>query len=168
MKKPGILDKTADTTTNKRSLRWIILIPFIIVLGVLAAVVRGGESTDTINTLKSAKPGATAGSDVKLKKMVHDNIMELVKVESNDYEYKNLGGISGLKITVINPTDFMLNRVRVKVTYIKSNGGVWDTKMKDFYGIRPRSAETLKMPDSKRGTSIKYEIITIKSKDLDL
>jgi hypothetical protein len=62
----------------------------------------------------------------------------------------------------------MLNRVRVKVTYIKANGGVYDTKMKDFYGIRPKSAETLKMPDSKRGTSIKFEIITIKSKDLDL
>ncbi|OQP51986.1 hypothetical protein A4H97_25555 [Niastella yeongjuensis] len=167
MKKPGILDKT-DTTTPKRSLRWIILIPFIIVLGVLAAVVRGGESTDTINTIRSTKPGISAASDAKLKKMVHDNIMELVKVESNDYEYKNLGGISGLKITVINSTDFMLNRVRVKVTYIKANGSVWDTKMKDFYGIRPKSAETLKMPDSKRGTSIKYEIVTIKSKDLDL
>ena len=168
MEKPGILGNTADTTSKKRSLRWIILIPFILVLGILAAVVRGGESTDTINTLKSGKPNPTAGSDAKFKKMVRDNISELVKVESNDYEYKNLGGISGLKITVINPTDFMLNRVRVKVTYIKSNGGVWDTKMKDFYGIRPKSAETLKMPDSKRGTSIKYEIVTIKSKDLGL
>jgi hypothetical protein len=168
MKKPGILDKTDDTTTKKRSLRWIILIPFIIVLGVLAAVVRGGESTDTLNNLKSGKPGATTGSDAKVKKMVRDNIIGLVKVESNDYEYKSLGGISDLKITVINPTDYMLNRVRVKVTYIKANGGIYDTKMKDFYGIRPKSAETLKMPDSKRGTSVKYEIITIKSKDLGL
>src|SRR5262245_13426750 len=119
MKKPGILDKT-DTTTSKRSLRWIILIPFIIVLGVLAVVVRGGESTDTISNLKSAKSATADASDAKLKKMVDDNIMQLVKVASNDCEYKNLGGISGLKITVINPTDFMLNRVRVKVTYIKA------------------------------------------------
>jgi hypothetical protein len=167
MKKTGIPDKT-ETKTPSRSFRWIILIPFVLVLGILAAVVRGGESTDPLNTLKSAKPGVSAAEDAKLKKMVRENITELVKVESNDYEYKNLGGISGLKITVINPTDFMLNRVRVKVTYIKANGGVWDTKTKDFYGIRPKSAETLKMPDSKRGTSIKYEIVTIKSKDLDL
>jgi hypothetical protein len=168
MKKPGILDKTDETTTSKRSLRWIILIPFVIVLGVLAAVVRGGESTDTLSALKAGKPNAAAAGDAKVIKVVHDNIMGLVKVESNDYEYKNLGGISGLKITVINPTDYMLNRVRVKVTYIKANGGIYDTKMKDFYGIRPKSAETLKMPDSKRGTSVKYEIITIKSKDLGL
>ncbi|MBO9204955.1 MULTISPECIES: hypothetical protein [Niastella] len=166
MKKPDIPGKEANTA-SKKSLRWIILIPFVIVLGVLAAVVRGGESSDAINIINTGKQGADA-SDAKVKKMVRENIMTYVKVESNDYEYKNLGGISGLKITVINPTDYMLNRVRVKVTYIKANGGTWDTKTKDFYGIRPKSAETLKMPDSKRGTSVKYEIITIKSKDLGL
>jgi hypothetical protein len=157
-----------DTADNKSSLRWIILIPFIIVLGVLAAVVRGGESADDNNTVKAGKHGSANNSETAVKKMVRNNIRLYVKAESNDYESKNLGGISNLEISVNNPTDYTLDKVRVKITYLKPNGSIWETIYEDFHSIKPNSKATHKIPDTKRGTSVKYEVAAIKSKALGL
>jgi hypothetical protein len=52
--------------------------------------------------------------------------------------------------------------------YIKANGDVYETKYEDFQYIRPNSKATHKIPDSKRGTSIKYEIASIRSKALGI
>jgi hypothetical protein len=158
----------ADTAENKSSIRWIILIPFVIVLGILAAVVRGGESTDDNNTAKAGKQRSSNNNEAAVKKMVRNNIRLYVKAESNDYESKNLGGISNLEISVNNPTDYTLDKVRVKIMYIKPNGGIWETTYEDFHSIKPNSKATHKIPDTKRGTSVKYEVAAIKSKALGL
>jgi hypothetical protein len=158
----------ADTADDKSSIRWIILIPFVIVLGVLAAVVRGGESTDENNTSKTGKHSSANNNDAAVKKMVRNSIRLYVKAESNDYESKNLGGISNLEISVNNPTDYTLDKVRVKITYIKPNGSIWETMYEDFRSIKPASKATHKIPDTKRGTSVKYEVVSIKSKALGL
>lgn len=158
----------ADTAEDKPSLRWIILVPFIIVLGVLAAVVRGGESTEDTHTAKTGWHGSSNNNDASVKKMVRNNIRLYVKAESNDYESKNLGGIANLEISVNNPTDYTLDKVQVKIMYIKASGSIYETKFEDFHSIKPNSKVTHKIPDSKRGTSVKYEVSTIRSKTLGL
>lgn len=180
MKKPVIRDAAKendpekDIQETKSSLRWIILIPFIIVLGVLAAISRQGESTSPKANIETAKPGkqpavtGNSNSESSVKKMVRNNIRLYVKAESNDYDTRNLGGISNLEITVNNPTDYTLDKVRVKIMYIKANGNVYETKYEDYFFIRPNSQSTHKIDDTKRGTSVKYEIATIKSKALGL
>ena len=174
MKKPAIRDAGPEEVIQetKSSLRWIILIPFIIVLGVLAAISRGGGSSPTnsksLETVKTGKQGAVTGGESSVKKMVRNNIRLYVKAESNDYDQKTLGGISNLEITVNNPTDYTLDKVRVKIMYIKANGNIYETKFEDFSFIRPNTTSTHKIPDTKRGTSVKYEIATIKSKALGL
>ena len=175
MRKPGILDNAeeqgVDETAEEqqvKSMRWIILIPFILVLGILAAVVRGGESADGVNSVKAGDKGAVTGGDAAVKKMVRNNIRLYVKAESNDYESKKLGGISNLSISVNNPTDYTLDKVRVKIMYIKANGSTYETKYEDFYSIKPNSKVTHKIPDTKRGTSVQYEVANIKSKALGL
>ena len=100
--------------------------------------------------------------------MVRNNIRTYVKAESNDYDARSLGGISNLEITINNPTDYTLDKVRVKIMYIKANGNIHETRYEDFYFIRPNTTATHKIPDTKRGTSVKYEIATIKSKALGL
>src|SRR5829696_8741457 len=105
MKKPAIRDAAPEEVIQetKSSLRWIILIPFIIVLGVLAAISRGGESSPTksMETVKAGKQHAvTGGGESSVKKMVRNNIRLYIKAESNDYDQKTLGGISNLEITV--------------------------------------------------------------------
>src|SRR5690242_15051698 len=105
MKKPAIrgkaivqsIDDTSEPDTSKPSLRWIILIPFVIVLGVMAAVVRGGE-TVTVEKTDSGKgkQSAVTGGDANVKKTIRKNIRLYVQAESNDYDTRNLGGISNL------------------------------------------------------------------------
>ena len=177
MKKPAIRDAAKEHVPEKTiqetrsSLRWIIFIPFIIVLGVLAAIYRSGETSpaDRIEAAKTGKQGAVTGNgEATIKKMVRNNIRTYVKAESNDYDSRSLGGISNLEITVNNPTDYTLDKVRVKIMYIKANGNIHETKYEDFYFIRPNTTATHRIPDTKRGTSVKYEIATIKSKALGL
>lgn len=172
MKKPAIREAAPEEVIQetKSSLRWILLIPFIIVLGVLAAISRGGGSSPTksMETAKAGKQGAVTGGESSVKKLVRNNIRLYVKAESNDYDQKTLGGISNLEITVNNPTDYTLDKVRVKIMFIKANGNIYETKYEDFSFIRPNTKATHKIPDTKRGTSVQYEIATIKSKALGL
>jgi hypothetical protein len=121
-----------------------------------------------METVKAGKQGAVTGGESSVKKMVRNNIRLYVKAESNDYDQKTLGGISNLEITVNNPTDYALDKVRVKIMYIKANGNIYETKYEDFSFIRPNTKATHKIPDTKRGTSVQYEIATIKSKALGL
>jgi len=171
-------DDITDHKQNRSSLRWIIFIPFIIVLGLLAAISRQGKTSPKIEQLEKIKPanhvavsssGSSAGNgEATVKKLVRNNISLYVKAESNEYDHRSLGGISNLEISVNNPTDYTLDNVRVKIIYIKANGSTWDTKYEDFHSIKPNSKATHKIPDTKRGTSVKQEIVTIRSKALGL
>lgn len=102
------------------------------------------------------------------KASIRNNIASLVIAERNEYSYSELGGISNLKITVTNNTDYLIDIVQVKVTYIKANGDVWDSKIVDFNLINPQTKNTMRVPDTERGTSIRYEIVSIKSIALGL
>jgi hypothetical protein len=163
MKEPAIRGKEPAPTS---SLRWIILIPFVIVLGVMAAVVRQGESEADDNS--SGKQTAITGSEATEKKQVRKNIKMYVYAGSNEYDRKGLGGISNLEISVNNASDYPIDKVRVKIMYIRANGGIHEVKYEDFHAIKPNSKATHKIPDTKRGTSVKYEIASIKSKALGL
>lgn len=162
------MKKPTDTTGHEKpsSLRWIILIPFVIVLGVMAAVVRADESNTNDN--KSGKQAAATGSETSEKKEIRKNIKMYVYAGSNEYDRRGLGGISNLEISVNNASDYPIDKVRVKIMYIKANGGVHEVKYEDFHAIKPNSKATHKIPDTKRGISVKYEIATIKSKALGL
>jgi hypothetical protein len=174
MKKPAIRGKAivhdiTDTTEPEKptsSLRWIILIPFVIVLGVLAAVVRQDEPD--ARDSKPGKQSAVTGTEAAEKKLIRKNIQMYVYAGSNEYDRRGLGGISNLEISVNNASDYPIDKVRVKIIYIKANGGVHEVKYEDFHAIKPNSKATHKIPDSKRGTSVKYEIASIKSKALGL
>jgi hypothetical protein len=173
MKKPAIRGKAivhdiTDTTEPEKpsSLRWIILIPFVIVLGVMAAVVRQDESDANDN--KPGKQAAVTGTEAADKKLIRKNIQMYVYAGSNEYDRRGLGGISNLEISVNNASDYPIDKVRVKIMYIKANGSVHEVKYEDFHGIKPNSKATHKIPDSKRGTSVKYEIASIRSKALGL
>lgn len=99
---------------------------------------------------------------------IRNNITSFVTAESSDYQYSSLGGIYNLKITITNNTDYLIDNVKVKVTYIKANGEIWDSKIIDFNLLNPRTKSTVKVPDTERGTSVQHEILSIKSTALGL
>jgi len=102
------------------------------------------------------------------KKRVKNNITSYVTAERNDFRYRTLGGISDLRISVTNNTDYLLENVKVKVTYIKLGGGIWQDKYVDFNSVDPHSKRTVKIPDTNRGVKVEYQIASIKSNALDL
>lgn len=111
---------------------------------------------------------AWAYIDDQLKSDARVNINSLVRVGNNEFKYSELGGIYGLELVVYNNSDYLLDKVTVKVDYIKANGEIWQTKYVDGYFIQPNTKETLKAPDSNRGTKVDYEIVSIESKEIGL
>lgn len=102
------------------------------------------------------------------KASIRNNITSYVTAERSSYQYSTLGGIYNLKFSVNNRTNYIIDNVKVKVVYIKANGGVWDSRIVDFNFVSPQSKATIRVPDTNRGTSVNYEIVSIKSSALDL
>lgn len=102
------------------------------------------------------------------KRMIRNDITSYVIADRSDYSYSEFGGISNLKISVTNNTDYLLDNVQVRVIYIKANGDVWDSKIIDFNLVNPHAKSTMKIGDTSRGTSVQYEIVSIKSSALGL
>ena len=152
---------------KKSSLRWILLAPVVILLSLMAAMMTHEKQAAIKGPSKEENKEVT-NNDNSAKKKIRNNIRAYVKAESNTYQSGKFGGISNLKINVINTSDYSLDRVRVKITYIKANGGVWETRYEDFYSLKANSTETHRIADTKRGTSVEYEIASIKSKALGL
>ena len=103
-----------------------------------------------------------------IKKNIRENITSYVTAGRSEYSYRNLGGIYGLKISVNNSTNYILDNVRVKVTYIKANGGIWKVKMIDYNLVDANTKITQRIPDEDRGVSVEYEIVSIRSRALGL
>ncbi len=106
--------------------------------------------------------------EIRQNEYVRNNIRDFVIVERNEYTYREIGGISNLKISVSNNSDFLMDKVSVKVEYLKPNGIILETKNLTFKNIPSQKMLTLDVPDTERGTSIKYEIVSIESSALAL
>jgi len=79
-----------------------------------------------------------------------------------------IGSITNLKITVTNNTDYTMDAVKVRATYLKQSGEVYKYEEINFAGILPHTQMTLGAPDSDRGTHMQLEIETISSSQLGL
>jgi hypothetical protein len=84
-----------------------------------------------------------------------------IKAGRSDYTTNGLGGIYGLSITVTNETEYPLEYVWVAVDYLTVNGYRHKREILTFENIKPRNRQALYAPDSDRGTSVSYEIISV-------
>ncbi|MES2275979.1 MAG: hypothetical protein V4592_08150 [Bacteroidota bacterium] len=84
------------------------------------------------------------------------DIYNQIKTESSPYMVNRLfGGISDLKVTVTNNSAYLVDIVKVKVTYIKADGGVYKEEMLYFNQLGAHSTQTLDAPNSNRGTRVR-------------
>jgi type II secretory pathway pseudopilin PulG len=149
--------ETQLNPTKTQGLRNILLIVTIIILALIGYY---------IYTQIQRQKEQTAEIDKKAR--IRNNITNYVTAERSDYMYSVLGGIHNLKITVTNGTEYVVDNAKVKVTYIKANGGVWDTKIVDFNLIPAFNKQTVQVPDTDRGVRVTYEIVSVKSNALGL
>lgn len=99
---------------------------------------------------------------------IRNHITSYVIAERSTYQYSNLGGIYGLSIKVQNNTDYVIDKVVVKVSYIKPSGDIWKDKLVEFHYIEPRKMIENRVADEPRGVRIDYQIVSISSRSLGL
>lgn len=96
-----------------------------------------------------------------LKKAKHTDIKKHLNIKANEYKVGLFGGINGLQLTVFNTSDQMADKVIVAVDYLKPNGSVVQSENVLFSSIKPKEAQTIGIPASKRGVKIKYKILKV-------
>lgn len=102
------------------------------------------------------------------KKEARDHITSYVTAELSDYLYSTWGGIKNLSVIVNNNTAYIIDEVQVKLFYYKPNGTVWDTRIVSFNLLNAETKNTIRVPDTNRGVTVKSEIVSIKSRALGL
>lgn len=148
-------------SSSHSSWKTVAVIVLVIVLGYAAYGVYDKQQ-------KASYEEERVSQEESLKRQVRDNIRSYVHAGNSAYQINGLGGINGLSIEVANQTDYLLDNVRVVIRYIKANGETWKEEALDFALISPNKKMTLRAPDSDRGTSIDYKIVSIKSAALGL
>ena len=92
-------------------------------------------------------------------------LKKLIAIQPNDYQVKLLGGIKDLKLTVQNYSDHLLDKVIIKVDYLKSKGEVVNSEVVVVRNIKSQDSKTVDVPPSKRGVKVKYNILHIDSQE---
>jgi hypothetical protein len=92
------------------------------------------------------------------------DIHKLVSVKSNDYMRGAFGGIKGLKLTVYNNSNYLLDEVKVELQIMKPSEQPLRTDVITFKNVAANGAITVKVPDSQRGIRVDYRITNIESK----
>lgn len=116
-------------------------------------------------------------SDGQRQKSVRDNaspiiekkaeISSQVSVMANEYKRRSFGGIENLQLTVVNSSNFILDKVIVELQYLKPSELPLKTEKIEFSAIAPNGSMTLKIPDNPRGIKVLYKITHVESGQFD-
>lgn len=90
----------------------------------------------------------------------------LVSVSSNNYKIVAFGGIRNLELTVTNESKYTLDKVTVKLEYLKPSLEPLKTENINFHSIAPNETMTLRIPDTNRGIKVNYKIVDIQSQGM--
>jgi hypothetical protein len=102
------------------------------------------------------------------KRTVSSNhVTDQVSVSSNEYKKVAFGGIRNLELTVTNDSKYTLDNVIVELQYLKPNELPLKTENIEFRSVGPKSASTVRIPDTNRGIKVVYRILNIRSRQMD-
>jgi hypothetical protein len=103
----------------------------------------------------------TTASKPVAKKPSEKSIKKQVSLKGSDYKQGVLGGISDLRLTVKNSSEYKIDRVMVQVKYLKPNGQAVKTEHYDVTSIPAGGSKVLEVPDSKRGVKVTYKLVSV-------
>ncbi|MGB3076903.1 MAG: hypothetical protein WBB36_16360, partial [Chitinophagales bacterium] len=89
--------------------------------------------------------------DIKVDEAVK-NITTFLKVNVT-YKDKIIGGVENVNVTVSNSSDFKMEQVAVKLSYLKK-GTVYATQTVTIYELQPHASATVTAPDGSLGNSV--------------
>ena len=114
----------------------------------------------------AAEKRVTAEALAMVRQQENVRLAKLLSVQIVDYKKGFLGGISNLRVRVENPTPLTFTSIRVRVSYIKENGDTFSTQTMFFNNIGPNDTRTRTAPESRRGTSVRAQIVAYDSPDM--
>lgn len=131
-----------------------------------AAVDTTGNAQRTQPDSTVAEKRAAAEVLATARRLENMRLAKLLSVQILDYKKGFLGGISNLRVRVDNPTRLTFTSIRIRVSYIKENGDVFSTQNMFFNNIGPNDTRTRTAPESRRGTSVRAQIVAYDSPDI--
>jgi hypothetical protein len=96
-------------------------------------------------------------------KLARKNWSRYIKVSNSNYAFGVLGGIHDLTVTFTNNTDYPLDEMTAKITYIKSNGKPWKTKTITVYNVPAHGERKKQVEKVNRGKSVQVTIQKVRS-----
>lgn len=91
---------------------------------------------------------------------------KLIKASNSNYGIGLLGGIKDLSVIISNHSDYPLDEVVAKVTYIKASGEVWKTVPITLYAIPAHENKDQSVPDVGRAKKVKVSIAKVVSRKM--
>jgi hypothetical protein len=95
-----------------------------------------------------------------------NNWQTYLTATTNQYQYREIGGIFNLAVIFTNNTDYVMDEVKVDINYIKENGSIYKTETVAFYNVLPGTQQSEQAPDSERGMSVELDVSQIYSKKM--
>lgn len=171
---------TQQSKKKKRLLLMMGLVAFILALVILSlTLINTGKplQADILAGTPVVQPGtqmamtASGSSETPVKadeapdkaKLARKNWSRYIKVSNSNYAFGVLGGIHDLTVTFTNNTDYPLDEMTAKITYIKSNGKPWKTKTVTMYNIPAHSERKKQVEKVNRGKSVQVTVQKVKS-----
>ncbi len=97
-----------------------------------------------------------------------NNWFKYLTITNSPYKHRLLGGIKGLAIVFTNNTDYPIDQVTAEISYIKSNGKTWKTRLVPLSNIAPHTEKLQDIANVYRSKSVKIRIQKITSSSLQL
>jgi hypothetical protein len=115
--------------------------------------------SDLVKPVKFEKPIIEPSGDKRVAVKRDDisadnNLMQLVKVNTNDYKTGLLGGINNLKITLLNKSLVALKKVEVQIDYLGPESRIVKSQTVFFENVAPGEDLLLEVPKSNRGVKV--------------
>ncbi len=96
------------------------------------------------------------------------NWKQFITVTTSDYRTGLLGGIKDLDIVVQNQSEYPVDNVVVKVTYLKSKGKVFKTEEYAIKNISAKGRGSVKASNSRKGMKVEVALKSITSQAMNL
>lgn len=129
-----------------------------------------GQQLQTAGAVIIPNPGKSQAvnstSEEEKEKELRKNWREYIRAHNSNYGYGLLGGINNLSVLFVNKTDYPLEQITAKLTYIKANGKPWKSKYISVFNMLPHSERKQTLPKVGRGKSVEVSITKAVSKGM--
>lgn len=123
----------------------------------IAGATSANQDSSNNKNDKNVKPVA----DMTVKLPTIADISSKIGLEANDYNVGALGGIRNLKMTLLNRSRYLLDKVTVELRYLNPDGKIIKTEKLYFQNVQPQDITSLQVDKSKRGVKVEYQVTNI-------